>query len=235
MTYRNSDMPRTASGLVPDIILNPHAMPSRMTIATLIEGLMAKLAAVKGASADGTTFLEVDVKKIADELAKYGFNRYGKERLLNGMTGEFLDTEIFIVPMYYQRLQKFVKDSVYSVANGPSCPLTRQPLNGMQVKGGLRLGEMERDTLVSGGAVNMLMDKFFQSSDGFDIYVCRTCGQQAIVNIEKNIYKCKTCGDKSDIARVPSSYSSKLFLEELNAMNVGTRRILKPYRIEGFE
>ena len=228
-------MPRTMVGIIPDVILNPHALPSRMTIGKPIEGIMAKLAALKGTLSDGTTFLEVDVEKIADGLAEFGFARYGKERLYNGMTGEYMDTEIFIAPMYYQRLQKFVKDSVYSVANGPTCALTRQPLNGMAVKGGLRLGEMEKDVLVAGGVMNMLQEKFFEASDGFDIYVCRTCGQQAIVNIEKGIFKCRTCSDKADIAKVTSSYSSKLFFEELNAMNVGTRRILKPYRIEGYE
>lgn len=143
--------------------------------------------------------------------------------MYNGITGEYIDAEIFIGPTYYQRLQKFTIDTMYSVANGPSDIITLQPLDGGKGSGGgLRIGEMERDVIVSHGAPRFLDEKFRNHSDGYTEYVCR-CGKSAVVNYEKGIYKCNYCKDNADIVAYPTTWSSKLFVQEMESMNVGIR------------
>ena len=134
-------------------------------------------------------------------------------------------------PTYYQRLQKFVIDTVYSISQGPTDSMTRQPLVGKSSDGGIRIGEMERDVIAAHGSSKFLREKFFDHSDGFTEYICR-CGKSAVVNVRKNIYKCKYCKDNADIAAVPTSWSSKLFMQEMESMNVGIRRHLKPFTYE---
>jgi len=140
MGYTHANTLFTSQGITPGITMSPHAIPSRMTIGQLIEGLAAKLAAVEGAYGDATIFKKIDLQAIGEELEKYGYDRYGSELMFNGMTGEFMDCEIFITPCYYQRLQKFVVDEVYSISSGPTCMITRQPLDGKSNHGGLRIG-----------------------------------------------------------------------------------------------
>lgn len=228
---RDSDMPMTKDGMRPEIIVNPHAIPSRMTIGQLYETQMGNYCAMKGTHTDATVFKYVDIETIGNELEAMGMNRYGYHRLYSGITGEFIDCMIFMGPTYYQRLQKFVIDAVYSISNGPSDVLSRQPLDGKASGGGIRLGEMERDVICSHGSSKFLQEKFFDHSDGFTEYICR-CGKAAIVNVAKNIYKCKYCGDNADIAAVPTSWSSKLFVQEMETMNVGIRRHLTPFTYE---
>jgi hypothetical protein len=141
MIYRDSDMPMTASGIKPDIIFNPHSMPSRMTMGVILEGMSAKSNAVKGTITDGTIFKKINIDDISDELSKLGYNSNGTERLYNGMTGEYMDVEIFIGPIYYQCLQKFTIDTVYSHRTCPTDAISHQPLDGKSSKGGLRLGK----------------------------------------------------------------------------------------------
>jgi len=229
MFYSQSDMMITESGIVPDLVMNPHAIPSRMTVSQMIEGLAGKLCAINGSVTDGTIFKKVDIEAIGDELEKHGFDRHGNERMYNGMTGEWINCTIFIAPMYYQRLQKFVIDDMYSISTGPTCALTRQPLGGKASLGGLKVGEMERDALISHGSARMLTQKFFEDSDGFRIYICRTCGNQAVVNLKIGEFKCMTCVDDADIFAVDSSWSSNLFINELKSMGIGIRTRLKPY------
>ena len=138
--YRDSDMPFTKDGIKPDIIFNPHSLPSRMTMGVLFEGMAAKISAVEGTIKDGTIFKKIDIDDIANDLAKLGYNRNGTERLYNGMTGKYIDVEIFIGPIYYQRLQKFTVDTVYSHKTCPTDAITHQPLDGKASRGGLRLG-----------------------------------------------------------------------------------------------
>jgi DNA-directed RNA polymerase beta subunit len=232
---RDSDMMFTKDGIRPGIIVNPHALPSRMTIGQLYESQTGNWCAQKGTHADATIFKHVDIESMAEELESIGLNRYGYHRLYNGMTGEFIDTMIFMGPTYYQRLQKFVIDTVYSISQGPSDAITHQPLDGGRGKsGGIRIGEMERDVLASHGAARFMSEKFFDHSDGFTEYICR-CGKAAIVNVKKNIYKCKYCKDNADIAAVATSWSSKLFVQEMETMNVGIRRHLTPFTYESIQ
>jgi DNA-directed RNA polymerase II subunit RPB2 len=140
MLLREADMPFTLSGIRPDILFNPHGLPSRMTVAQLIESLIGNICSMEGTHYDGTMFKENDIESYAEVLEQHGMNRYGYERMINGITGEFIDTLIFHGPTYYQRLQKFVSDAEYSVRHALTDALTAQPLDGQANAGGLRIG-----------------------------------------------------------------------------------------------
>jgi hypothetical protein len=228
---RDSDMPFTEDGIKPCLIINPHAIPSRMTIGQLYEMQAGHYCAAKGTHIDATIFKKVDIEQMGNELEAMGYNRYGYHRLYSGITGEYIDSLIFMGPTYYQRLQKFVIDSIYSIGKGPSDVLSRQPLDGKASSGGLRIGEMERDVLCSHGAAKVIHEKYFEHSDMFKEYICR-CGKPAIVNVDNNMYKCKYCKDNADIAEVQTSWSSKLFIQELDSMNIGVRRQIDPFTYE---
>jgi len=226
MGYVDNNMPFTKSGLMPDLIINPCAIPSRMTIGQLLEGLMGKLCGFLGKFTDATIFNKEisDVTKIGDLLEKFGFNRFGLEKMFCGFNGRWIDTEIFIAPTYYQLLQKFTIDDMYAVSSGPTCILTHQPLEGASKGGGLRIGEMETWVLVSHGSSHFLMEKIRDDSDGYDLYICRNCGKMPVVNEDKRIYRCQDCmakGIEPEIFKVRSSWASKLFLQELETCNVG--------------
>ena len=169
---------------------------------------------------------------VQKELASFGFNPSGKERMYNGITGKWIDCEIFIGPVYYQRLQKFVNETVYAVSNGNTDALTRQPLEGKSSNGGMKVGEMEKDVLVGNGLSRFLSEKFYDHSVGFNLYICWGCGKYATVNHQLKKYKCKKCGDNADIAEVQSSWSAKLFNQELQSMGIGVRPRLTPYEYE---
>jgi DNA-directed RNA polymerase II subunit RPB2 len=232
LIMKDSDMPFTKDGMRPSILFNPHGLPSRMTIGQLLESMTGNLCAAKGCTTDATVFRSIDVESMASELESYGYNRYGYQRLYNGITGEFIDSLIFMGPTYYQKLQKFVLDTLYSISSGPTDALTHQMLEGGKGNsGGLRIGEMEKDVLVSHGTSRFLNEKFFGHSDGFTEYIC-SCGRPAIFNQQKNIYKCKYCLDNAQIAAVPTSWSSKLFMQELDSMGIGVKRMLTPYVYE---
>jgi len=232
LLLREADMPHNEEGIRPTLLFNPHGIPSRMTIAQLIESLLGNVCAMRGAHHDGTMFKNVDIETIAEELESYGFNRYGYERLYSGITGEFIDTEVFMGPVFYQRLQKFVADAEYSVRNAMTDAITYQPLDGKGSKGGMKIGEMEKDVLVSHGCSKFLREKLFNHSDGYIEYICRNDGKPAIVNHKENIYKCKECGDNADIVAIPTSWTSKLFMQECESINIGIRRIPKPFTYE---
>jgi DNA-directed RNA polymerase II subunit RPB2 len=222
MTLRDSDMPFTTYGMKPDIIFNPHSLPSRMTMGVILEGLAAKTNAYKGTITDATIFNKVDIDDIAGELKKLGFNANGTERLYNGITGNYMDVEIFIAPIYYQCLQKFTIDTVYAHRETPTDALTRQPLDGKSASGGSRLGEMECSTL-STSALKTLNEKTTDHSDLYYIYVCKNCNKRAIVNEEKKIYKCVRCKDDSDIVRIKSTWSCKTLWDEIESCNIGLK------------
>lgn len=224
-----SDMPFTESGLTPDIIMNPHSQPSRMTIGQLIETLYAKACARRGVVADGTAFLPVDHFGLAAELAELGFRYNGRERMYNGRTGEVFDAAIFIGPTFQQRLQKFVLDDEQSVAgSGPTDATTGQPLGGRHIKGGLRIGEMERWGLQSHGSMLNIFEKTHLDSDGRTMYVCRGCGSLAVYNEYHGVYRCRACREAADIAAVDSTKTAILLHEELAAANVRVRLGLEP-------
>ena len=228
-TLRHEDMPTTADGIVPDIIINPHAIPSRMTIGQLKETLLGKILLDLGMYGDGTSFTDYPVKDICKLLAKSGYESHGNEVLINGMTGEQLETNIFIGPAFYQRLKHMVKDKQHSRSHGPMVNLTRQPHEGRARDGGLRFGEMERDCMVSHGCSRFTKGRMYDASDKFVVYSCNKCGLMAIFNNEKNIHHCKTCDNRSDFSRCNIPYACKLLFQELITMNIAPRIITEAF------
>jgi len=226
MIYDHKDMPFTKDGIVPDIIINPHAIPSRMTMAQLMECIMGKVGCNIGAYGDATPFTNCSVESIAKNLEKTGLERYGNEIMYNGRTGEQIKMEIFIGPTYYQRLKHMVTDKIHSRgSNGPIVMLTRQCSEGRARGGGLRLGEMERDCFIGHGSALFLKEKMLDCADNYRVFICKDCGMIANVNPEKNIYKCIHCKNASDIVQIRIPYAFKLLTQELNTMNVIMRYI----------
>lgn len=213
------DMPYTKNGLRPDIILNPHAIPSRMTIAQLKETLLAKILVELGMFGDGTAFGELTVQTIIDELIKLGYESYGNEVMYNGMTGEQIESSIFIGPTYYQRLKHMTNDKQHSRSIGPMVNLTRQPAEGRSRDGGFRVGEMERDVMIAHGITNFLRERLYESSDGYSVFICKTCG------LICNAIECKTCNNELSIEKINIPYSLKLMIQEIQTLNIGTRFI----------
>lgn len=228
------DMPYTIDGLVPDLIVNAHSIPTRMAVNQLIECAKAQVASHRGAIYDGTAFRDIGIDDILSHQVKMGLRYGGSRRMYNGMTGEYIDTHIFIGPTVYQRLNKFVVDEQYAMRTGPTSALTRQPLVGKNSEGGLRVGEMERDVLSSHSVMRAMAEKFYKDSDGIELPVCR-CGRRAIVNRRRDIYRCVACGDAADIAMVPSSWVANLFMHEAANMNVEMQLELEPYEFERAE
>ena len=210
-----------------------NSFPTRMTIGQLIETSLGKICARKGVLADGTAFLPVDHLAIAAEMKDLGFRYNGRERMYNGMTGEYFDASIFIGPTAEQRLQKFVLDDEQAVAgSGPTDATTGQPLGGKHVQGGLRLGEMEDWGLEAHGSMLNLFEKTNTDSDGRQMNVCRGCGSLAAFNEYHSVYQCRTCGEMADIATVDGSKAAILLHEELAAANIRVRLGLRPREFE---
>ena len=219
------DMPFTENGLRPDIIINPHAIPSRMTIAQLKETLLGKVLLQLGLYGDGTSFSKLNIETITKELSKVGFESNGNELLYNPLTGEQLNSSIFIGPAFYQRLKHMVSDKQHSRSIGPMVNLTRQPAEGRSRDGGLRFGEMERDAMIAHGCSSFTRDRLYTASDSYYIYVCNKCGMIAAFNNQEHIHLCNTCNNRSDFKYVELPYSCKLMFQELITMNVAPRII----------
>lgn len=226
MMYRQEDMPFTKDGIVPDIIMNPHAVPSRMTIAQLMECLLGKACTSLGTYGDATPFTDLTVEDIASLLEKQGIERYGNEILYNPQTGQQMNTLIFIGPTFYQRLKHMTVDKTHSrSSNGPVVLLTRQPAEGRARNGGLRLGEMELDACLAHGISSFLKERFMECSDNYRVFVCKRCGMLANVNPDKNRYECKYCKNSTMFSEIRSPYTCKLMLQELQTMALGMRFI----------
>ena len=223
------DFPYCEDGLVPDLIVNSHSIPTRMAVNQIIECVLGQIAAVKGTHIDATAFRHHDIDKAIEILKESGIEYGGHRRMYNGMTGEWMDTLIFIGPTTYQRLQKYIIDEHYATRAGPTSALTRQPLDGKSSDGGLKVGEMEKDVLAGAGTMRLMHEKLYNDSDGIDIFICRVCGNRAIVNEQLGVYKCKICRDSADIATVKSSWVANLFFNELSAMNVNMTFELNPH------
>lgn len=221
ITLRQEDMPFTSDGLVPDIIINPHAMPMRMTIGHLLECLLGKVSALSGEEGDATPFSEVTVEQISEKLRSFGHQSRGLEVMHNGMTGRKLRAQIFIGPTYYQRLKHMVDDKVHARARGALQVMSRQPLEGRARDGGLRFGEMERDCIISHGASAFLKERLMDVSDCYTCYVCDKCGLLAISG--KDVLECKGCSNQVALSRIQIPYAFKLLLQELMAMNIAPR------------
>jgi len=223
MTYRQEDMPFTCEGIVPDIIVNPHAIPSRMTIGQLIECLLGKVSSITGREGDATPFTDAHVKNFSSKLHECGYQLRGNEIMYNGHTGRKLEAQIFIGPTYYQRLKHMVDDKIHSRARGAVQILTRQPVEGRAREGGLRWGEMERDCMISHGSASWLKERLFLVSDEYKVHVCDKCGLIAIANLKKNSFECKGCSNRTQISQVYLPYAFKLMIQELMAMNIAPR------------
>ena len=176
ITLPQEDMPHTEDGMVPDIIVNPHAIPSRMTIGQLAEELLAILCTLKGERGDGTMFRGGSLEQLSEELQKIGYDKHGKVELHNGFTGEAFPAKVFLGPTFYQRLRHMASDKDHARARGPIHMLSRQPTEGRARDGGLRFGEMERDTIIAHGAAEFLRDRLLDNSDPSELTLCGTCG-----------------------------------------------------------
>mmetsp|Transcript_8496 Transcript_8496/g.37877 ORF Transcript_8496/g.37877 Transcript_8496/m.37877 type:complete len:1216 (-) Transcript_8496:2643-6290(-) len=226
ITYRQEDMPFSADGIVPDIIVNPHAIPSRMTIGHLIECLLSKVSAIKGVEGDATPFTDTTVEGISAQLQSNGYQLRGWEMMRNGHTGRPLEAQIFLGPTYYQRLKHMVEDKIHSRSNGPVTMLTKQPLEGRSKGGGLRFGEMERDCMISHGAAAFLKERLMDHSDAYRVHVCNICGLIAIANLKNNQFQCRGCSNTTEISQIQLPYASKLLFQELMSMGIAPRMMV---------
>ena len=222
MTFRTEDMPFTDSGLVPDLIMNPHAIPSRMTIAMMLEGILGRAACHSGRLGDGTPFGPVTAEAISSYLADAGFEMHGDEVMHDPRTGAQMPVAIFVAPVLYNKLKHFVQDKRHARGKvGPVVTLTRQPMEGRSRDGGLRIGEMEADILWSHGISSFYQERFMTCSDAFNIHVCSTCGQMVPFNVQRGVHNCAACGNGSKFTKIELPFACKLIGQELNAMGIG--------------
>ncbi len=220
-----ANMPFTASGIVPDLLFSPHGIPSRMTISHLIELIGGKTAAMGGRYIDGTTFNGEPEEAIRKELVSLGFNEKGTETMYNGISGEMFEARIYVGNMYYLKLKHMVANKIHSRARGPIQLLTRQPTEGRAKEGGLRLGEMEKDTFVAHGASLLLKERF--DSDKTVVPVCENCGIIAIYDSFKDKRYCTVCGENVEISDIEVSYAFKLILDEFKSLGIYPRLQLR--------
>jgi DNA-directed RNA polymerase II subunit RPB2 len=233
MLFHQEDMPFTESGITPDLIMNPHAVPSRMTIGQLKEKLLGKASCFQGKFGDATPFTNVKIEELGSILQdECGFHKHGHEILYNGATGEQLKADIFIGPTFYQRLKHMVNDKIHSRSNGPMVTLTRQPAEGRSRDGGLRLGEMEKDCVLGHGASSFLKEILMDKSDNFKMFICKKCGMIAVLNTQKKLFGCKKCKNFNNITEVRVPYACKLFIQELEAMAISPRIITSKCLLE---
>nr|GAT59038.1 predicted protein [Mycena chlorophos] len=223
ITYRQEDMPFTAEGIVPDIIINPHAIPSRMTIGHLVECLLSKVATLIGNEGDATPFTELTVESVSTFLREKGYQSRGLEVMYHGHTARKLQAQVYLGPTYYQRLKHMVDDKIHSRARGPVQILTRQPVEGRSRDGGLRFGEMERDCMISHGIAGFLKERLFEASDAYRLHVCDICGLTAIANLKKQSFECRACRNKTNCSQLYIPYAAKLLFQELQSMNIAPR------------
>jgi len=217
-----NDMPRTKDGIVPDLLLNPHGIPSRMTFGHMLETLGGKAGALKGETMDGTPFSS-NGRELVDEYGKmledHGFDKFGDETLYDGRTGKKFDAKIFTGIVYYNRLWHMVSLKLQVRSRGPVQILTHQPTEGKPRKGGLKFGEMERDALVGHGASLLLKERMLDQSDKAEIWICNNCGDVGYYDYIKNSPICQACEGK-DLSMIEISYAFKLLLDEIKSMHI---------------
>lgn len=223
LIVEQEDMPFNDAGICPDMIMNPHGFPSRMTVGKLMELLAGKAGVLDGKFHYGTAFGGSKVEDVCNELAKHGYNYQGKDFFYSGTTGESYLAYIYSGPVYYQKLKHMVQDKMHARSRGPRAVLTRQPTEGRSREGGLRLGEMERDCLIGYGASMLLIERLMISSDTFNIDVCNQCGLLAYSGW------CHSCQSSAAVSSIEIPYACKLLFQELQSMNIVPRLTLKNY------
>jgi DNA-directed RNA polymerase subunit B len=227
LLVNHEDLPYTADGIVPDVLINPHAFPSRMTVGMFLESVTGKAAALRGTKMDGSAFVGEKLDDIKGVLETAGFKYSGKETMYDGRTGKAFSVDVFMGVVYYQKLHHMVADKIHARARGQVQMLTKQPTEGRARGGGLRFGEMERDCLIAYGASMMLKDRLLEESDKADIYVCERCGLVSYYDIKQRRFICRVCGDKAKVTSVSVAYAFKLLLQEMMSLDVAPRLLIK--------
>jgi DNA-directed RNA polymerase subunit B' len=225
MLIPQEDLPFASSGMVPDLIFSPHGIPSRMTVSHLIELLGGKVGSLAGRHIDGTIFDGESEESLRKELSSLGFRDDGTEVFHDGKTGKRMKARIFVGNMYYLRLKHMVANKIHSRARGPVQLLTRQPTEGKAKEGGLRLGEMEKDTFVAHGASLLLKERF--DSDKTILPICSQCGLISVEDRYKNRKYCLSCGEDIEMNYVELSYAFKLLLDEFRSLGIYSQIKLK--------
>ena len=224
---KNEDLPYTEQGITPDVLINPHAFPSRMTVGMMMESVTGKAAAVRGKQFDGSAFVGEKMDVVKEILDKAGFKYSCKEKMYDGRTGKSFLVDVFIGVVYYQKLHHMVSDKIHARARGQVQMLTKQPTEGRARGGGLRFGEMERDCLIAYGASMLLKDRLLDESDKTEVLVCEKCGLTGFHDARKRKFVCAQCGDTAPISSVSVAYAFKLLLQEILSLNIAPRLKLK--------
>jgi len=221
------DLPYTADGISPDVLINPHAFPSRMTVGMMMESITGKAAAIRGKKVDASAFVGEKMEDVKGVMKDAGFEYSGKEIMYDGKTGKKFPVEVFIGVVYYQKLHHMVADKIHARARGQVQMLTKQPTEGRARGGGLRFGEMERDCIIAYGASMILKDRLLDESDKSDIFVCERCGLVAYHDVKQRKFHCRVCENKGKVSSVSVAYAFKLLLQEMSSLAIAPRLLIK--------